>query len=792
MAKPALDVIGPSDFMGQPEEINEGSDSFAISTAMIEPLTEPTTTTALPKERTVEPLVLTTTVEKNATVHNPSASTGHDESPPLPDEAMAADPFSVEEEPFVIATDQPVVAPVVPAVTSEATSTASPPSFAPSTMTTMETATAEFSPTAPVIQPTLEGRALKEKEEEVIVTSSMPTSSGPLATESESLDVPSTSEKHDEEDHKATEGTTVSDAMESATTAAEIPPSTPSKEEAPPTTSSLGTSAKMMTESAASPTTASSAFDEDAPFDQEKLSGLFEQDGSFIPEHFINQPSSEPVFPRVELPEESEEILNGRKNTNAGSTITTGITEVHETTPTTSTADSTTITVPQPSVVFLPIDVEATTKPKMSHDSEEAHHSSEISDATTGDMETLSASSPSAPKAEPEPAPEPVPEPKPEPTAEPAPEPAAEPTAEPAAEHIPDLSVEHPTTTVLATPEPKPEPEPEPQPEPRPEPTSHAEPEPEHRPEPEPKSEPEPEPHPHAEPEPHPEPEPKAEPEPVAETTTVSDHDHHHEPEPEPEPKAEPEPEPNHEQSPHARPPQPEPEPAAEPTNDDLKKAAFTMRITSIEYEDDFGDKSSGKYKKLRDQLMPQVNSILKTILGDNFAGFEITSLTKGSVVVNGLIITREDIQDAEDLATKIETTVSTNKSAFGQLEIDSKSITVNGIPSRAYIDRVQSSYPQSASPSALLIGSIIAVGVVVILIVAFIIIAINNRRTNGTMKLKGDDLPRVEAGKGAYTNPQAISVNLMSYGNGSSSTPSSQGQMMTSLSVNSNEREVC
>ncbi|VDK84066.1 unnamed protein product [Cylicostephanus goldi] len=47
------------------------------------------------------------------------------------------------------------------------------------------------------------------------------------------------------------------------------------------------------------------------PFDQDKLSAVFEQDGSFIPDHLSNPPASEPVFPRVELPEESAELIGG-------------------------------------------------------------------------------------------------------------------------------------------------------------------------------------------------------------------------------------------------------------------------------------------------------------------------------------------------------------------------------------------------------------------------------------------------------------------------------------------------
>ncbi|KJH53295.1 hypothetical protein DICVIV_00418 [Dictyocaulus viviparus] len=187
-----------------------------------------------------------------------------------------------------------------------------------------------------------------------------------------------------------------------------------------------------------------------------------------------------------------------------------------------------------------------------------------------------------------------------------------------------------------------------------------------------------------------------------------------------------------------------------------------------------------------------EISDMLGTILGDNFIRFEITSIMKGSVIINGVIITREDIQDAEELATKIETTISSNGSFVGPNEVDSKSIAVNGIPSRAYTDSVNSSYPQNSRSSALLIGSMIAVGILIILVFAFIMIAMNNRRTNGTLKLKEDDLSRTENGKAAYTNPQAVSVNLMSYGNSTPITSPPAGlSMMTSLSVKPNEREV-
>ncbi|KAK6038782.1 hypothetical protein COOONC_23712 [Cooperia oncophora] len=83
------------------------------------------------------------------------------------------------------------------------------------------------------------------------------------------------------------------------------------------------------------------------------------------------------------------------------------------------------------------------------------------------------------------------------------------------------------------------------------------------------------------------------------------------------------------------------PEPEPEPTAEKYKKTALTMRITSIEFMDEFEDKTSGKYKKLSDQIVPQISVVLSTLLGDNFVGYEIASLAKGSVVVNGVILTR-------------------------------------------------------------------------------------------------------------------------------------------------------
>ena len=134
--------------------------------------------------------------------------------------------------------------------------------------------------------------------------------------------------------------------------------------------------------------------------------------------------------------------------------------------------------------------------------------------------------------------------------------------------------------------------------------------------------------------------------------------------------------------------------------------------------------------------------------------GVEIDSFTKGSVVVNAVMTTKETIGDPEQLATRLESTVSNVGSHLGGNTVDPATITVNGmllfksnhclftgIPSRAYLDRVNASYaPSAASP--LLIAAIIGVAAILFILIIFLICLINGRRSQGGMKM---GLPRVE-----------------------------------------------
>ncbi|CAJ0593899.1 unnamed protein product [Cylicocyclus nassatus] len=830
------DVDGPADFAGRTEEINEGSDAFVISTAVLEP--EPTTVTAPKKEEhTVEPLELTTLSDKglNTTIQVGNVPpNGHEGTSPLPEEAMAADPFSLDDQAKTITTEQPLVAPVVTVTRESATNSST---AEPTTQIAFITGAVDDGPSLPavipIIAPTLEGRVLKEKEDEIqsAIRSTTTTELPPLAqtTELPSIITAPASESQEEgksnEEISAVTATTAAKSEENAQTSAGIDmvshditateattSEQPVTSELPATTTTTTATTTTTTTGAITTTTTTTerttTIDEDGepsadgsePFDQDKLSAVFEQDGSFIPDHLANQPTSEPVFPRVELPEESAELIGGDQRAKQTTSTSTSVTP--------STEKATFVMDSQPTTVILDFHQDETTTPAAKKEEEPSPPTlrtlrpiiiqpidtktnvndfqvGQQSGAQLGDImmptqptdfmakqEVFTTTSTTIQETTTETtttsaAPVPVVfvnQPQPEPAPRPEPEPSAE-TPRPDPEPLP--AVESPVQT---QPQPQPEPEPQPQPQPQPEP------EPEPQPQPEPVPERQPQPQPEPEPQPQPQPEPSREPEPGP---TLLARPPQPAPEPEPQPEPEPEPRPTGVEA------------GVDETLQNLKKAALTMRITSLEFMDGFADKTSGKFRKLYDQVVPELQNVLKSIMPDNFVKFEVESFMKGSVIVNGLIFTQNDIPDAEELATQIETVISVNGSKLGQNEVDSRSITVNGIPSRAYIERVHSSYPQSSSPSPLLIGSIIAVGVLVILIVAFIVIAINNRRTNGTMKLKDDDMPRMENGK-SYATPQTVSVNLMSYGNGTTTTPPHHGPMMTSLSVNPNEREVC
>ena len=322
---------------------------------------------------------------------------------------------------------------------------------------------------------------------------------------------------------------------------------------------------------------------------------------------------------------------------------------------------------------------------------------------------------------------EPSPEPSPEPTAEPAPvevvatkEPQAEPepaaTAEPSAAVITE-SENAPTAEPATVPEPAAEPSPEPEPEPKaettlipvvvaePEPEPKAEPEPEPtveptaEPKPEPSAEPEPAAEPKAEPEPSAEPEPTAEPEPSAEppieaSTTpfvaIDEHHHHHQ---------------------HAI--------VAAAPNANAHRMPFSLRFPNIEFNDEFHNSQSGSFKKLNDQIGHDFRKVLTKVLGDNFVDYEIVEMRPGSVIVDGRIVTKQEIMDPEGVVEQVEQVIDANGNTLGGNQVDTKSITVNGFVSKGNLEPVTD---PAATKTGLVIFAAIGIG---FLIIAAVIVAI-------------------------------------------------------------------
>uniref|UniRef100_A0AC34QKH6 SEA domain-containing protein n=1 Tax=Panagrolaimus sp. JU765 TaxID=591449 RepID=A0AC34QKH6_9BILA len=394
-----------------------------------------------------------------------------------------------------------------------------------------------------------------------------------------------------------------------------------------------------------------------------------------------------------------------------------------------------------------------------------------------------------------------APEPTPEPSATPEPAAQPEPTTEPAA--VPESSPE-PAVVAESTPEPEPKtapesaPEPKAEPSPEPEPTTTPEPTPEPKPaEPETESKPEPSPEPEAKPEPSPEPEPKAEPtpEPVPESSPepTPEAEPKAEPSPEPEPKAEPtpEPEPKAEPSPEPEPkaePEPTAEPTPEPTSDEHvhqhhhhnlaavnpeaeRKIPFSLRFSDIEFNDEFKNPESGSFKKLSEQISHDFKKVLTKVLGDNFVDFQVLEMRPGSVVVDGQIVTKQEVMDSEGVAEQVEQVINANGGTLGGNKVDTKSISINGFVAKGNVELISD---PSASKTGYVVFGAIAIGILIIAtaIIAIIIFGVrksragrhntvSNRRAAGSLKLK-DDANLAENGTSSYKTGN--NVNLTSY----------------------------
>ncbi|KAL3998583.1 SEA domain family protein [Acanthocheilonema viteae] len=194
-------------------------------------------------------------------------------------------------------------------------------------------------------------------------------------------------------------------------------------------------------------------------------------------------------------------------------------------------------------------------------------------------------------------------------------------------------------------------------------------------------------------------------------------------------------------------------------------KTPFSFRITSIDYIPEFGDSNSGKYKKLRDQLMPDLEEIFGSIFGHIYNGVHLVSFLKGSVIVEGMVYTSVKPDNLEQLATEFEQQITAKNSQLGGNDVDPRSILLNGFVSKNYVERIHEGYT-SGSTSSYIVGGAIAIGILTILLIAFTVIATNNRRTNGKLKLKEENIAMADNNRLMWQNGTSP-VNLMGYGNG-------------------------
>ncbi|VDN04126.1 unnamed protein product [Thelazia callipaeda] len=194
-------------------------------------------------------------------------------------------------------------------------------------------------------------------------------------------------------------------------------------------------------------------------------------------------------------------------------------------------------------------------------------------------------------------------------------------------------------------------------------------------------------------------------------------------------------------------------------------KVPFSFRITEIDYTPEFGDSQSGKYRKLRDQLVPDLEEIFGSLFGHAYEGLHFVNFLKGSVIVEGVIYTSTKSEDMQQLATEFEQQVTARNSQIGGNDVDPRSITLDGYVSKNYIERVHEGY-RSSSTSSYIVGGGIAIGILAILVISFAVIAMNNKRTNGSLKLKEENMAMTEGGRSPWQS-STPSVNLMSYGSG-------------------------
>lgn len=65
--------------------------------------------------------------------------------------------------------------------------------------------------------------------------------------------------------------------------------------------------------------------------------------------------------------------------------------------------------------------------------------------------------------------------------------------------------------------------------------------------------------------------------------------------------------------------------------------------------------------------------------MGNDFVDYEITRIRQGSVIIDGQILTRNEISDSVKVAKNLEKAIIENGSQLGGNIVDTEKITING-----------------------------------------------------------------------------------------------------------------
>uniref|UniRef100_A0A183CFM2 SEA domain-containing protein n=1 Tax=Globodera pallida TaxID=36090 RepID=A0A183CFM2_GLOPA len=165
-------------------------------------------------------------------------------------------------------------------------------------------------------------------------------------------------------------------------------------------------------------------------------------------------------------------------------------------------------------------------------------------------------------------------------------------------------------------------------------------------------------------------------------------------------------------------------------------RTPFLLRLIKIEWRTEFDDLSSGPARKLQEQIRSDLHSALSAAVGPAFLDYQIEALHKGSVIVEGQLMSKDEIADAQNVATALEQAIVSRGGELGGNAVDTEGISVAGLPAHGPSGNTLATNQRQQQEEAQILFCLL-------------LLIVNNRRNNGTLKLK-EEICMVENGKGS------------------------------------------